>query len=114
MKKSIFIKALIYAGDHPDGFTIDELQEHLGTSEFGPLRNEFTGQKYRDNLFYQAGSIKGKDRYWLTGLGHQRLFEINEIQEASANAKSARIISLISIIAAIIIPITIAIIWPSN
>ena len=109
MKKSLFIRALQYAGDHPDGFTKLELSLHLGTSEWGPLQNEF-GQG-GNHLFSQAGSLGAHDRYWLTAKGHQLLYEINEIQEAGDNARLARKYSLFAILASAVISIIVAAIW---
>ncbi|MDD4287382.1 MAG: hypothetical protein PHO20_00740 [Candidatus Peribacteraceae bacterium] len=106
MKDSIFIKALYFAKEHPNGFTKAELATFLGTEEWGPLQREFEGQK-PEHVFNQAESIGNQDRYWLTKEGYKLLYELDEVHEAMEQAAKARRLAVISILVAIAVPLLI-------
>lgn len=108
MTDSIFIKALYFGKEHPNGFTIPDLENHLGVpeSKWGPLQREFQGQK-PDNAFNQSDSRDGKELYWLTKSGHQLLAELDDVRQAREQSREARNLAIISIIVAAVVPIII-------
>ena len=98
MNDSKFIKALYYGKEHPNGFTISKLENHLKTSyaNWGPLKREFIGQR-PEHAFNQDGSEEGEDLYWLTKSGHQLLAQLDDVRQARKEARRAQRIAVCSI-----------------
>jgi len=103
---AIFIKALYFGKEHPNGFTISDLESHLQVPEanWGPLQREFEGQR-PENAFNQSNSREGKPLYWLTKSGHKLLAELDDVRHAKEQAERAHNLAKISIVVAVTMPI---------
>ncbi len=117
MSESIFVRALYFGKENPNGFTIAELEENLAVKrdKWGPLNDEFGQGAHR--AFNQSDSKGAQELFWLNKGGYELLYKLDEVQQASKDAKSARNLAIISIFFAASIPLlTLAIehFWPTT